>query len=82
MFKNTLTLTTNIALSISTIFAQAANILKISTIPDEAPTELLHKFKPLDAYLEQELDMKMEFVPVADYATVVEALAANRIDMA
>lgn len=26
--------------------------------------------------------MKVEFVPVADYAAVVEALAADRIDMA
>lgn len=82
MFKNTLALAAGIALSVSAVFVQAADVLKVSAIPDEAPTELLRKFKPLGAYLEQELGMKVEFVPVADYAAVVEALAADRIDMA
>ncbi|WP_341781585.1 putative selenate ABC transporter substrate-binding protein [Ectopseudomonas mendocina] len=82
MFKNTLALAAGIALSVSAVFAQAADVLKVSAIPDEAPTELLRKFKPLGAYLEQELGMKVQFVPVADYAAVVEALAADRIDMA
>lgn len=82
MFKNTLALAAGIALSVSAVFAQAADVLKVSAIPDEAPTELLRKFKPLGAYLKQELGMKVEFVPVADYAAVVEALAADRIDMA
>lgn len=82
MFKNTLALAAGIALSVSAVFAQAADVLKVSAIPDEAPTELLRKFKPLGAYLEHELGMKVEFVPVADYAAVVEALAADRIDMA
>lgn len=82
MLKHTLALAAGIALSISAVFAQAADVLKVSAIPDEAPTELLRKFKPLGAYLEQELGMKVQFVPVADYAAVVEALAADRIDMA
>jgi len=82
MFKNTLALAAGIALSVSAVFVQAADVLKVSAIPDEAPTELLRKFKPLGAYLEQELGMKVEFAPVADYAAVVEALAADRIDMA
>ncbi|MDP9941010.1 putative selenate ABC transporter substrate-binding protein [Ectopseudomonas alcaliphila] len=82
MFKHTLALAAGIALSVSAVLAQAADVLKVSAIPDEAPTELLRKFKPLGAYLEQELGMKVEFVPVADYAAVVEALAADRIDMA
>lgn len=82
MLKHTLALAAGIALSVSAVFAHAADVLKVSAIPDEAPTELLRKFKPLGAYLEQELGMKVEFVPVADYAAVVEALAADRIDMA
>lgn len=82
MFKNTLALAAGLALSVSAVFAQAPDVLKVSAIPDEAPTELLRKFKPLGAYLEQELGMKVQFVPVADYAAVVEALAADRIDMA
>jgi phosphonate transport system substrate-binding protein len=82
MLKHTLALAAGLALSVSAVLAQAAEVLKVSAIPDEAPTELLRKFKPLGAYLEQQLDMKVEFVPVADYAAVVEALAADRVDMA
>ena len=82
MFKRSLALAAGIALSVSAVVSQAAEVLKVSAIPDEAPTELLRKFKPLGAYLEQQLGMKVEFVPVADYAAVVESLAADRLDMA
>ncbi|WP_044871559.1 putative selenate ABC transporter substrate-binding protein [Pseudomonas sp. LFM046] len=82
MFKRSLALVAGIALSVSAVVAQAADTLRVSAIPDEAPTELLRKFKPLGAYLEKQLGMKVEFVPVADYAAVVESLAADRLDMA
>ncbi len=82
MLKRTLALAAGIVLTLSAVSSFAAETLKVSAIPDEAPTELLRKFKPLGAYLEQQLGMKVEFVPVADYAAVVEALAADRIDMA
>ena len=71
-----------IALPVSARVADAAEVLKVSAIPDEAPTELLRKFKPLGAYLEKQLGMPVEFVPVADYAAVVEGLAADRVDLA
>ena len=57
-------------------------VLRVSAIPDEAPTELLRKFKPLGQYLEQQLGMDVRFIPVTDYAAVVESLAANRVDLA
>ncbi len=60
----------------------AETTLRVSAIPDEAPTELLRKFEPLGKYLEKELGMKVVFVPVTDYAAVVEALAAGRVDLA
>ncbi len=82
MLKRTLALAAGIVLTLPAVSSFAAGTLKVSAIPDEAPTELLRKFKPLGAYLEQQLDMKVAFVPVADYAAVVEALAADRIDMA
>jgi phosphonate transport system substrate-binding protein len=82
MFKRSLAVVAGIALSLSAVISQAADTLKVSAIPDEAPTELLRKFKPLGAYLEQQLGMKVEFVPVADYAAVVESLASDRLDMA
>jgi len=55
--------------------------LKVSAIPDEAPTELLRKFRPLGAYLEKRLNAKVEFVPVTDYASAVEALVGKKVDM-
>lgn len=60
-------------------FAQP--VLHVSAIPDEAPTELQRKFKPLGSYLEQKLGMKVEFTPVTDYAAAVEALIHNKVDL-
>ena len=60
-------------------FAQP--VLRVSAIPDEAPTELQRKFKPLGEYLEQKLGMQVEFTPVTDYAAAVEALINNKVDM-
>ncbi|MFZ3186051.1 MAG: putative selenate ABC transporter substrate-binding protein, partial [Pseudomonas sp.] len=82
MLKRLSTLAASLALSLSCTATQAATVLRVSAIPDEAPTELQRKFKPLGAYLEQQLGMPVEFVPVSDYAAVVEALAADRLDLA
>jgi phosphonate transport system substrate-binding protein len=60
----------------------AQNTLRISAIPDESPTELQRKFKPLGDYLSKETGLKVDFTPVTDYAAVVEALASKKIDMA
>ena len=57
-------------------------VLRVSGIPDESPTELLRKFKPLGAYLEEEVGMKVAWTPVNDYPAVVEGLAAKKIDLA
>ncbi|MDP3620509.1 MAG: putative selenate ABC transporter substrate-binding protein [Polynucleobacter sp.] len=62
--------------------ANAQNVLRVTAIPDEAPTELQRKFKPLGEYLSKETGMKVEFTPVTDYAAVVEALATKKIDLA
>ena len=56
-------------------------VFRVSAIPDEAPTELQRKFKPLGAYLESMLGMKVEFIPVTDYAASVEALVNRKVDM-
>jgi phosphonate transport system substrate-binding protein len=82
MLKRPLALFAGLVLSCTSYLAQAADTLRVSAIPDEAPTELLRKFKPLGEYLEQQLGMKVQFVPVADYPAVVEALATDRLDMA
>ena len=61
--------------------ASAQNVLKVSAIPDEAPTELQRKFTPLGKYLESQIGMRVEFTPVTDYAATVEGLAAKKLDM-
>jgi len=60
----------------------AADTLRVSAIPDESPTELQRKFAPLGEYLEAQLGMPVKFVPVTDYASVVEALGAGKVDLA
>lgn len=82
LFRN---LTGSLALAaMSLTFTQGAlaqTVLKVSAIPDEVPTELQRKFKPLGDYLEKETGMKVEFTPVTDYAAVVESLATRKLDL-
>ena len=62
--------------------AASAQTLRVSAIPDEAPTELQRKFKPLGEYLQKATGLAVQFTPVTDYAAVVEGLAAGKIDLA
>lgn len=68
-------------LCLSSGIANAQQVLRVSAIPDEAPTELQRKFKPLGDYLEKKLGMKVEFTPVTDYAASVEGLIKGKLDM-
>jgi phosphonate transport system substrate-binding protein len=56
-------------------------VLRVSAIPDEAPTELQRKFKPLGEYLGKATGLKVEFTPVTDYAAAVEGLINKKLDM-
>lgn len=67
---------------LSMAHADTPKVLRVSAIPDEAPTELQRKFKPLGEYLSQATGMKVVFTPVSDYAAVVESLATNKLEMA
>ncbi|WP_341707098.1 putative selenate ABC transporter substrate-binding protein [Halopseudomonas sp.] len=75
-----------LCLSVASLFSAAAHAetteLRVSAIPDEAPTELLRKFEPLGHYLQEQLGIPVVFQPVSDYAGVVEALGSKRLDMA
>lgn len=62
--------------------AQAQQVLRVTAIPDESPTELSRKFAPLGRYLEKELGVKVEWTPVTDYAAAVEAVVNKKIDLA
>ncbi len=61
---------------------QAQQVLRVTAIPDESPTELARKAAPLVKYLEAKLGMKVEFTPVTDYAASVETLINHKIDLA
>src|SRR5512142_783435 len=65
----------------STAGAADKKVLNVSAIPDEAPTELQRKFKPLGDYLSKQLGMEVKFMPVTDYAATVEGLAGGHLDL-
>jgi phosphonate transport system substrate-binding protein len=61
---------------------QAQSVFRVTAIPDESPSELARKAAPLVAYLETQLGVKVQFVPVTDYAAAVESLVNKRVDLA
>ena len=62
--------------------ALAQPMFKVTAIPDESPTELARKADPLIKYLEKVLGVKVQYIPVSDYAASVEALVNQQVDMA
>lgn len=80
-FKRWLVVAGSIALAAGVNLARAQQVLRVSAIPDESPTELQRKFKPLSEYLEKKLAMKVSFIPVTDYAASVEGLITNKLDL-
>ncbi len=69
------------ALLVASMAQATDQVLRVSAIPDESPTELQRKFAPLGGYLEKATGMKVNFVPVTDYAATVEGLAASKLDL-
>ncbi len=59
----------------------AEPVLRVSLVPDESPSVLRRKFKPLSDYLEKKTGIKFEFRPMASEDTLVEALSANKLDL-
>ena len=58
------------------------DVVRVTGIPDENPTELQRKYEPMVSYLEQQLGTKVEYVPVTDYGAAVQALEAGKVDFA
>jgi phosphonate transport system substrate-binding protein len=67
--------------SVAASVAHAQQVLRVTTIPEEAATEQIRKFTPLANYLEQAVGMKVEFTPVNDYPAAVEALVNKKVDL-
>lgn len=61
--------------------AQAQQVFRVTTIPEEAATEQIRKFTPIAQYLEKKLGMKVEFTPVTDYPAAVEAMVNKKVDL-
>ena len=62
--------------------SNAQQVLRVTTIPEEAASEQIRKFGPLARYLEERLGMKVEFTPVTDYPAAVEALVNRKVELA
>lgn len=77
----TLSVAASIVASAPALAQVEPGVLRVSAIPDENPTELQRKFKPLGAYLEKKTGLKVEFTPVTDYAASVEGLVNHKLDM-
>ena len=77
----TLLAATVLLASASALAQVTPGVLRVSAIPDENPTELQRKFKPLGEYLAKSTGLKVEFTPVTDYAASVEGLVTKKLDM-
>jgi len=62
-------------------YAGTSDVLRVSAIPDENPQELLRIYSPFGEYLSRELRIRVQFIPVVDYAATVEGLAAKKLDL-
>lgn len=61
--------------------AYTPDILRVSAIPDENPTELMRIYAPFAEYLAKQVGLRVQFVPVVDYAATVEGLASRKLDL-
>lgn len=62
--------------------SSAGNVLRFSAIPDTNTTELEEKFRPVAAYLSDELGVDVEYVPTSSYDASVEAFKNGDIQLA
>jgi phosphonate transport system substrate-binding protein len=69
------------ALVVGSVLAHAQQVLRVTTIPEEAATEQVRKFGPIASYLEKKMGMKVEFTPVSDYPAAVETLVNKKVDL-
>jgi phosphonate transport system substrate-binding protein len=55
--------------------------LRISAIPDVDPSDLAEREEAMAAYLAEELDVAVEYVPVSDYAASVSLFGTDDLDL-
>jgi ABC-type phosphate/phosphonate transport system substrate-binding protein len=59
----------------------AEPVLRVSVLPDQPPPVLRRKLKPLTDYLGQRIGIKMEFRPMLNGDTLVDALLGHQLDL-
>jgi phosphonate transport system substrate-binding protein len=59
----------------------AEPVLRVSLFPEEKPSIMRRKLKPLTDYLEKKINMKIEFRPMANEDDLVNGLVANKVDL-
>lgn len=63
-------------------FSQANPTLVFTAIPDQDASKLAQRFAKVRDYLQQELDVKVRFVPVKSYAAAITAFRNNQVQLA
>jgi phosphonate transport system substrate-binding protein len=63
-------------------FNGGAQVIRVTGIPDENPTELARKNAPLVNLLQNALGVRVTYVPVIDYGAAVSGLVGGKIDFA
>ena len=86
--RSTLARIKYLAISLATVVALllyastfAEPVLRVSLVPDDTPSVLRRKFKPLSDYLEKKIGMKVEFRPALDADALIDDLIRNKLDM-
>lgn len=75
-------------LAVLTVFSAAGvsdakdNCLAMGMIPAEDPKAMMEQFKPMTNWLEKDMGMCIQTFTATDYAGVVEAMRAKKIDFA
>lgn len=73
--------TTLVVMLLGTASPLAAQTLYFSAIPDDDETKLVERFGAIADYLEAELGVDVEYIPVKDYAAAVTAFRNDQIQL-
>lgn len=69
-------------MSIATPTQAGTTELTFTAIPDQDETKLIQRFSKVANYLEQQLDVKVNYIPVKSYAAAVTAFKNNQVQLA
>ncbi|MCW4149606.1 putative selenate ABC transporter substrate-binding protein [Halomonas sp. 18H] len=70
------------ALAVLAQGAQAEETFRFTAIPDEDQSRLIERFSKVADYLEVELDVEVEYVPVKSYGAAVTAFRNDQVQLA